>query len=384
MAAKVGARASAKKRREVQPDRLFRAAADQAPLVMWIVNAKGAVTYLNHCWYELVGGMPPKWYGHEWADACHPDDVADMRERWKASSRTGSVFEGIRRVMGQDGAWHTFSYRAMPVIDESGLMCWVGMDTDITDMVRTQAALRIANQELEAFSNAVSHDLRAPLVTVHGFSRLALQRMGPGSDEKVRHWVERMHAAVEHLNQLVDGLLALTRIKGTMRPAKVNLTAMSEGIVERLRHGAPERDTQVTVAPALAAYADERFLAVLMENLLGNAWKFTSRREGARIEVGLHADLPEERVFFVRDNGAGFNMMRADRLFKAFERLHTSEEFPGTARRARMGGVGRRAGRDVLLRAAQAGERRRLQQQGELRSFCQGAARHWRPSMPVW
>ena len=330
MPSRGGIHASAQRPPVAQPDRLFRAAADQAPLVMWIVNAKGAVTYLNHCWYELVGGMPPKWYGHEWAEACHPDDVAEMRDKWKTSSRKGVVFEGTRRVMGQDGQWHTLSYRAMPVIDEQGLACWVGMDTDITEMVRTQAALKLANQELESFSNAVSHDLRSPLVTMQGFSRLVLQRLPEGMDEKVRHWVERINSNADHMSRLVDGLLALARVKGALQPETVHLSTLAEQIVDRLRQSAPERDVDVAVAPSLATYGDYRMLAVLMENLLGNAWKFTSRTAGARIEVGMHADLPSERVFFVRDNGAGFDMAHSGRLFKAFERLHTASEFPGT------------------------------------------------------
>ena len=322
--------ASAQRPRVVQPDRLFRAAADQAPLVMWIVNAKGAVTYLNHCWYELVGGMPPKWYGHEWAEACHPEDVAEMRAKWKSSSRTGAVFEGTRRVMGQDGSWHTLSYRAVPVVDEQGLACWVGMDTDITEMVSTQAALQLAARELESFSNAVSHDLRAPLVTIQGFSRLVLQRLGPDTEDKVRHWVERINAGADHMSQLVDGLLALARIKGELKLEMVNLSALAGQIADRMRLAEPERAVDVEIAPSLVACGDYRMLAVLMENLLGNAWKFTSKRPDARIKVGLHADLPAERVFYVCDNGAGFDMAHSHKLFKTFERLHTAREFPGT------------------------------------------------------
>src|SRR5205085_11384744 len=123
----------------------------------------------------------------------------------------------------------------MPVVDENGLACWVGMDSDITEMVQTQAALRFANEELESFSHAVSHDIRAPLVTVQGFCRLLLQRADTAGTQKVRHWVERIHAGAEHLGQLVDGLTALTRVKGTMRLDRVDLSAMAQGIFERLR-----------------------------------------------------------------------------------------------------------------------------------------------------
>ena len=120
MPKRAAATAFSTRSRAPQPDAMFRAAADQAPQVMWIVNGKGAVTYLNRFWYELVGGLPPKWYGHEWANVVHPEDVAQMRERWKIASVSGSIFEGTRRVKSVDGTWHTLSYRATPVFDEVG------------------------------------------------------------------------------------------------------------------------------------------------------------------------------------------------------------------------------------------------------------------------
>ena len=98
-----------------QPDALFRAVADQAPQVMWIVNVKGAVTYLNHSWYELVGGAPPQWYGHEWGEVVEAQDLIQMQERWKAATASGSIFEGTRRVKAQNGKWHTLSYKATTV-----------------------------------------------------------------------------------------------------------------------------------------------------------------------------------------------------------------------------------------------------------------------------
>jgi PAS domain S-box-containing protein len=313
-----------------QSDALFRAAADQAPQVMWIVNAKGAVTYLNRSWYELVGGTPPKWYGHEWGEVVEPEDLRQMRERWKAASATGSIFEGTRRVKSVDGTWHTLSYKATPVFDENGLACWVGMDSDITEMMATQAALRFANHELEAFSYTVSHDLRTPLVTVQGFSTLLQRELTGSANEKSRHYVTRIAEAVEHMGRLVDGLLALSHVtRRKLQYEDVDISKMARGILDMLQRINPDRVVHVEVSPGLHARADGRLMAALLENLLGNAWKFTSENAESEISVGLKSRDSNEAVFYITDNGAGFEMSQAARLFTAFERLHTASGFPG-------------------------------------------------------
>jgi PAS domain S-box-containing protein len=313
-----------------QPDALFRAAADQAPQPMWIVNAKGAVTYLNYAWYELVGGTPPQWYGHEWGEVVEPQDLADMRERWKTASATGSIFEGTRRVKAQDGLWHTLAYRATPVFDSGGLACWVGIDSDITELTAQKAALRMANQELQTFSYTVSHDLRSPLVTVQGFSRLLSKELGAGAGEKVSHYLERISEGVDHMGRLVDGLLALSHVtRSKLQFSRVDVSEMAGEILARFQRADPGRTVAVEVQEGLRARADSRLMASLLENLLGNAWKFSSATDKARISVGRAAQSTTEVVLFVKDNGAGFDMAHAGQLFGAFERLHKSSEFPG-------------------------------------------------------
>jgi PAS domain S-box-containing protein len=321
---------STRSRRTPQPDAMFRAAADQAPQVIWIVNAKGAVTYLNQFWYELVGGLPPKWYGHEWAEVVHPEDVAQMRERWKAASVSGSIFEGTRRVKSVDGTWHTLSYRATPVFDEQGLLCWVGMDSDITELVATQAALHHANRELQAFSYTVSHDLRTPLVTIEGFAQRLARELGATANETARHCIDRISRAAQHMGRLVEGLLALSQVdRQSLKMQEVDLGAMSREILEMLQRQQPERSATVTIAPGLRARGDSRLVTSLLDNLLGNAWKFTASEAHTEISVGTAAESPGETVFFVKDNGAGFDMAHATRLFSAFERLHRPDEFAG-------------------------------------------------------
>ena len=313
------------------PDAAFRAAADQAPQVMWTVNPKGAVTYLNQAWYELVGGMPPKWYGHEWGEVVEPSDLQEMRQRWRTASATGSIFEGTRRVLAQDGNWHTLAYKATPVFDANGLVCWVGMDSDITEMMAAQAALHFANQELEAFSYTVSHDLRTPLVTLQGFTGVLARELGPEPGPKVAHCLDRMSRAVTHMGTLIDGLLTLSDVaRRPLLVEDVDLSRIATDILGMLERNEPTRSATLRVQPGLTARGDGRLLTALLENLLGNAWKFTSERPHTEIAFGRVTQSRAEAIFYLRDNGAGFDMAHADHLFTAFERLHQASEFPGS------------------------------------------------------
>ena len=311
---------------------LFHAAADQAPQVMWIVNTKGAVTYLNRFWYELVGGAPPKWYGHEWTEAVHPEDVAEMREKWKLVSQSREVLTGVRRIRAPDGNYHIFAYRASPVLDSRGeITCWVGMDTDITEIKAIEAALRLSNRELEAFSYSVSHDLRGPLNTIDGFSQLLAKQLRASDSEKVHHYMSRIRNGVAHMGQLIESLLALAQVsRNTLEPVPLDLSEIAAAVFAGLRARDPDRQVGTVVEPGLRVEGDKGLLYVVMENLLGNAWKFTSRRNDAKISVGRGPKAEGEDVFFVSDNGAGFDMAHADKLFGAFQRLHSADEFPGT------------------------------------------------------
>lgn len=314
-----------------QPDALFRAAADQAPQVMWIVNSKGAVTYLNRFWYELVGGAPPEGHGHAWTEHVLPEDVAEMRERWRTASASGSVFEGTRRVRSQGGTLHTLSYKASPVRGEAGeVVCWVGMDADITEIKNIETELRLANAELEAFSYSVSHDLRSPLATLQGFGQRLAQRLAGSSDGKALHYAERIAHTALAMGELVDGLLSMAQVsRRPLQREPVDLAELAGEILDQHRRATPERRVEARIAPGLVTQADRRLMRSLMENLLGNAWKFTGRTSAALIEVGQQA-AGGETVFFVRDNGAGFDMAEAGQLFGTFQRLHTPSEFPGT------------------------------------------------------
>jgi len=191
-------------------------------------------------------------------------------------------------------------------------------------------ATEAANREIEAFSYSVSHDLRTPLRGVAGFSQLLLADYSDRLDDEGQDYLRRIAAAAERMGGLIDDLLKLSRLsRAAMERGRVNLTAIAEKTLDRLRLAYPERTVQTVVAPGVTVFGDERLLGLVLENLLDNAWKFTKNREAARVEFGAEPG-GEGIACFVKDNGAGFDMTYASKLFQPFQRLHKLDEFPGT------------------------------------------------------
>ncbi len=187
-----------------------------------------------------------------------------------------------------------------------------------------------ANRELEAFSYSVSHDLRGPLDSLNGFSYVLLKQYGDKLDDHARELIEHIRASGRRMAELVDDLLNLSRVTTTpLRTEKVDLSAIARSFMEELCRTAPERKVDFIAPLREEVYGDPHLLRIVMENLLRNAWKYTSRHDHARIEFG-EIDQDGRRAFFVRDDGSGFDARSADRLFQPFQRLHSSEEFPGS------------------------------------------------------
>jgi signal transduction histidine kinase len=190
--------------------------------------------------------------------------------------------------------------------------------------------LLAANKELEAFSYSVSHDLRAPLRGIDGFSLVLLEDYADKLDEDGRDCLQRVRAATQRMGTLIEDLLNLSRVTRTeMRREKADLGLIARSIAAELQKSQPERQTEFRIEEDLEAYVDSHLMRITLENLLGNAWKFTSKRESACIEFGrTHCD--GGLTYYVRDNGAGFDPAYAGRLFGAFQRLHDKNDFPGT------------------------------------------------------
>jgi len=192
-------------------------------------------------------------------------------------------------------------------------------------------ALTAINRELEAFSYSVSHDLRAPLVSFDGLSQTLLEGYGNKLDAKARDYLKRMREASQRMTSVFDGLQMLFRLtSGEMRREEVDITAMATHIVAEMRAASPDTqvEVEVEIAPGIMASADRRLVRILLTNLINNAWKFSALKSSPEIKIGREMVNGEARIF-VKDNGVGFDMIDAHRLFGAFQRLHSHSEFPG-------------------------------------------------------
>ncbi len=248
----------------------------------------------------------------------------------------------------QQGTYFWGSLAAKP-IEVAGKTMNLVRVTDISDRKQAEAKiqqtaqqLETANQELETFAYSVSHDLRAPLRAIDGFSKALIEDYGDRFDAEAKDYFDRIHRAVERMGDLIDDLLRLSRVsRAEVQSSRLNLSKLVQEIATNLRDLEPERRVEFAIAPEAIVYADRNLMQIVLENLLQNAWKFTSHHPTARIEFGIiehrgetqgttQSKTPPETIYFIRDDGAGFDMDYATMLFGVFQRLHNTNEFPGT------------------------------------------------------
>ena len=296
-------------------------------------------TLVNRALSRLVGYPAERLLGQT-DYAFFPREQADFFRR-----KDSEMFEsGATIVIDEEpitdaaGRVHTLATTKVPLHAPSGAVTHlIGIIHDITGLKASERAQRQArdaaealNRELTAFSYSVSHDLRAPLRRIDGFSQALLEQHAGELGEEGRGYLRRVRANAQQMDRLIDDLLELSRVtQAELRREGVDLSALGRAVGDELGQAQPERRVELVVAPDVVARGDPRLLRLVLENLLGNAWKFTGKRADARVELGASWQ-GGERVFFVRDNGAGFDASRAAQLFRAFSRLHSAEEFAGT------------------------------------------------------
>jgi PAS domain S-box-containing protein len=305
-------------------------------------------SYINSAVTALSGYSPAEFYSDPdlIRRIIYPDDRIPL-----AAARAQEAFLPQRtlRWVRRDGAILWIEERNVLVFDEQGqLIAIEGIARDITERmqaaedirhlnltleerVRTRTAqLEMANKDLEAFSYSVSHDLRAPLRAINGLCRLLREQHGTRVGEEVTHYLARIERGSHRMGEIIEGLLRLAQAS-RLKPRfeTFDLAELAREVAGDLQVLQPERSVQFEIQAPLHCSGDRQLLRTALENLLGNAWKFTSRRADAHIEVGMTLQVGR-RVFFVRDNGAGFDSSGAAKVFDAFQRLHSAQDFPGT------------------------------------------------------
>ncbi|HYP67066.1 MAG TPA: PAS domain S-box protein [Thiobacillaceae bacterium] len=330
-----------------QSEALFRSLVESAPDAIVIVDTLGRIVLVNNQTEALFDYQPEELIGQP-VEMLVPERFRQghvgHRREYAAAPRVRPMGEG-QELTGRrkDGSEFPVSISLSPIQTGTELLVF-GDIRDITaqrhaehrirelneHLARRNTELAVTNQELEAFSYSVSHDLRAPLRAIDGFSRILIDDHADQLDQQGRDRLERVRKAAQHMALLIDDLLKLARVSRTeLQFRDVDLSALATELADGLQKREPERHVSCIVSPSMTAWGDAKLLGIALENLLGNAWKFTSQRAEARIEFGMNLQngVP---VYYVKDNGAGFDMVYADKLFGAFQRLHDAREFPGT------------------------------------------------------
>lgn len=325
----------------------FRAMLEAAPDAIVIADPQGRI--------ELVNAQTERLFGYPRERLIGQAVEILVPERFRGrhvSHRTGYASTPRVRPMGEgqqlygrraDGSEFPVAISLSPAETEGRTLIIAGI-RDVTDyhriqqevselnekLLRDNAELSAVNRELEAFSYSVSHDLRAPLRAIDGFSQALLEDCADQIDETGLDYLRRVRNAAQRMGSLIDDLIMLSRVtRADMHLQDVDLSALARRIADDLEAREPERRADFAIARGLTAHCDARLVQIVLENLLGNAWKFSAGRTPSRIEFG-RGTVDGAEAYFVRDNGAGFDMAYADQLFRAFQRLHDAAQFAGT------------------------------------------------------
>jgi PAS domain S-box-containing protein len=304
------------------------------------------LVYANPAFYRLTGYEPDEVIGRDCRFLQKGQKVQPGLTALKAALARGVEATVVLSNFRKDGSQFWNELTVSPVLSESGTLThYVGIQHDVTErendaraiaalnhaLAQRSEELELTNESLHAFSASASHDLRAPLVSIKGFCTMLRRSPDLSQGSRALHYVGRIEANVERMRQLMESMLELARSTASALNVRTcDLSAMARDVVEAIYATEPELDAQVNIEPGLVARCDPLLVHSVLQNLLGNAFKYSSRTCGATVHFGREPGSAGEARFFVSDNGAGFDMQKATALFGAFQRFHSQDEFPGT------------------------------------------------------
>lgn len=326
----------------------FRTLADAVPQMVWATRPDGWNTYFNQNWVDYTGLSLEESHGDGWSKPFHPDDRVRAQEAWRKATAGESKYSLEARLRRKDGVYRWWLVRGEPLRDQSGtIVKWFGTCTDIHDLKVAEAELRAsrdnleqrvdertselqsANRELEAFSYSISHDLRSPLRAIDGYSRMLVEEHNASLNDEGKRLLGVVRSETLRMATLIDELLAFSRVdRQRMQPCQIDMRALAMNALNEVQRANPKRKVRVNIPLLPTVRGEPAMLRQVWVNLLSNAMKFTRHREQAQIDIGV-AQPNGEQIFYVRDNGAGFDMAHAGKLFGVFQRLHGEEEFEG-------------------------------------------------------
>jgi PAS domain S-box-containing protein len=311
----------------------------------WTTNAYGEVVEDLHSWRMYTGQTYEEIKGQGWSKALHPDDLEYALRMWEKAVTGKSTFEVEYRVRRHDGIYRDFMVRGIPVLEDDGSVReWVGTCIDITERKKSEEDLKMLNRELqstaselkaaykdmESFTYAASHDLKSPLITIEGLSKIILEDYAEKLDDKGKDLLNMVSNGAKKMDRLITDLLAFSRFSTKeIVKADFNMEELAQKLVEELKPALGERTVNFEIKQLPSAYGDFFMIQQALLNLLTNAIKFSQPRDPAMIEIGGYTES-DEAIYYVRDNGIGFDMQLSDRLFGLFQRIHSSKEVEGT------------------------------------------------------
>lgn len=331
-------------------EQLFRTTADSVPVLVWMSDTTGSCYYFNRHWLEFTGRKLEEEFGDGWLKGIHPDDHQQVVQAYEGYFATKAPFEMEYRLRRHDGHYRWILDKGEPRIDPDGSFSgFTGGCIDITERkeatgdlerlrdeleerVRQRTGeLQDLNSDLEAFTSSVSHDLRAPLRSIRSFARILEEDLAEDMTDDIRDSLTRIQSSASRMSQLIEDLLSFARVgRSQLTVGEVDISALVASVIADFRRdGRCEDRTEFRVVPNVRDVADSKLLRIAFENLIDNACKFSAKAEHPVVEIGC--ELKDGNVqYYVRDNGVGFDPRYASKLFQAFERLHSTQEYAGT------------------------------------------------------